>query len=398
MCFIAVIGKSGTGKTALINALINKFPMIYKRVKSFTTREPRCVGEKEYEFVTEKQMRHMLEDGKIKYIDEAFGKLYAMDGAVFDDKKYNYIKEIHPNNVSKIKQYVENTIVVKVISEDIDDDRNRLDNYDYEAFNADIVIYNSRAYSIELLAIELHRKIEAQKIHYEMGFPTSFEIDTINKVGYDRVASDFVDDKRVTTANFHDASAMFFIEESHSIKHNDLILELGSGNGWLSSLLKLDIPSIDISREMDGGHLKSVASASSIPAPSCTYNTIFASLCDPYFYPVAIAEIMRVLKVNGRFILSIPSYDWAVINRNNEMKTKFICENGDVVEVYSFIYNLYQIISIGKRLGFIVETHKSYPIGNSKGKISPAILDPCLKNKCNYKTLNIVDCYVLVKE
>lgn len=398
MCFIAVIGKSGTGKTVLINALINKFPTVYKRVKSFTTREPRCAGENEYEFITEKQMQQMLEDGKIKYIDEAFGKLYAMDGSVFDDKDFNYIKEIHPNNVSRIKQYAKHIIVVKVVSEDIDDDRNRLDNFNYGAFNADIVIYNSKSYSIELLAIDLNRKIEAQKLHFEMGFPASFEIDAINKAGYDRVAADFVDDKRVTTANFHDASAAFFIDESHKIKHDDSILELGSGNGWLSSLLKRDIPSIDISREMNGGHLKSVASASSIPVSSSTYNTIFASLCDPYFYPVAIAEIMRVLKVNGRVVLSIPSYDWAVINRNNEIKTKFICENGEVAEVYSFIYSYNQMISIGKRLGFVVETHKSYPVRNNRGKISPAILDPCLKNKCDYTTLNIVDCYVLIKE
>lgn len=398
MCFIAVIGKSGAGKTLIINALINKYPKEYRRAKSFTTRAPRCPDEKEYTFVTEEQMQKMLDERKIKYIDEAFGKLYAMDGSIFDDSNLNYIKEIHPNNISKIKQYAKHIITVKVESKDTDDDRNRIDNYDYSAFKADIVIYNSKAYTIELLAKDLHRKIEAQKLHIKMGLPAFYEIDAVNKAGYDKVAACFIDEKRITTANFHDASAEFFIKESHQIKLDDIILELGSGNGWLAELLKIDAPSIDISGEMNGGPLKRIASASLIPALSCTYDIIIASLCDPFFYPAAIAEMMRVLRVNGRVVLSIPSYDWSIINRNNEIKTKFICDNGYIAEVYSFIYSYSQIVSIGEKLGFAVKTYKSYPLKNVNSKVSSAIIDPCIKHKCDYKALNIVDCYVLTKE
>lgn len=400
MGFIAVVGQSGVGKTVIIDKLIKMYPVEYKRAKSYTTRAKRNECESEYHFISCQEMDELLKKGIIKYVDYAFGSMYAMDVSVFNENRADVIKEIHPSNIYKIKEYTSNLITISILPcEDlICDGRARQDDYNYSCFDADIVLYNNGKQNIDELAVDLHRKICAYKLQKEMGLPSFKEIDIINKKGYDLIASEFNDEKRITTANFHEASEKFFIKEFLKFNGSERILEVGSGNGWLAKLLDYDFQSIDISDKMCCKNLKRTASASLIPCASNSCDIVFASLCDPFFYPVSIAEMIRILTPNGKLIMSLPSYEWARINRNGDMKTTFVNSRGDSASVYSFIFNKEQISLLGERIGFGIIKSKSYTICNSKNIISDAILIPCAAAKLDYKRLPIVDCYVLKKE
>lgn len=399
MDFIAVVGKSGVGKTTLINELIKNYPGEYKRAKSYTTRPRREDDKGEYDFVTDRDLKRMLADGDIRYIDCAFGYMYAMDKDVFSENEFHYIKEIHPSNIDNIKKNCKHVIVATVLSDEIaSESRGRVDEYNYNDFVSDIIFYYNRHQPLEDSARDFHRKIRAVKLQKDLLIPSTNEIDKINKIGYNTIAGEFTDHLRVTTANFHETSAQFFIDNLKALSGREKVLEIGSGNGWLSSLYGRSIPSIDISDKMGCGISKITASASLISEMSNQYDVIFASLCDPFLYPVAIAEMVRILKTNGKIIISCPSYEWMCLSRNGRKKTKFVTMSGYEVEVYSFIYSQQEIENIGKILGYRILKYDSFPIGDSQNVISSAILQPCKTAGIDYKSFNIVDCYILTKE
>ena len=397
MSFIAVIGRSGTGKTTIINALIHGYPQKYQRASSFTTREKREGEGSEYQFVSESDMNSMLANGRIRYIDEAFGYKYAMSCEVFSKQDYDFIKEIHPSNIFKIRENTEDVIVIKIISDELTGDRHRRDLFNYADYPADILFDYNPLISLRETAKDLDRKIEAFKLQKKLLIPAPRVIDQTNAKGYNLIAPEFTEEKRITTANFHSASKIFFVNSFRKVKDRSNILELGSGNGWLSSICGYNFSSLDISDKMRSPGMKRVLSVSHIPDDSNKYDAIFASLCDPFFYPIAIAEIIRILKRGGQCYCSIPSYTWAKISRNNERRTTFLNSKGEKSEVYSFIFNCEEICDMGKILGFDIEEFSSYHVDANEKVISPAIINPCKINSLDPMRLKIVDCYVLRK-
>lgn len=399
MSFVAVIGASGCGKTTIINTMIQRFPHLYLRAKSYTTRPKRDNEFSEYEFVSDEQLQELLSEGKILYIDEAYGYKYAMDATVFLPQDKDIVKEIHPSNVKKIEKHCDDLIIVKVVSSTFCENRGRIEDYDSSCVRADITISNNVEGSLEALINTLSRQIQAIKFQRNLGLPLSDEIDRSNLAGYNKIASEFYDIKRITTANFHDASASFFKKELDRCKREDVILEVGSGNGWLNSLSNKNLPSIDIADEMDAGVGQEHVGVRQFKCGDDTFDAIFASLCDPYFYPEAIIALLRILKRGGRLVISLPSHEWCRLNRDGAKKTKFVGDDGSACEVYSFTYSQEQIVFMGKKLGFIIDKYEKCKLGaDYRNKISNEIIRPAQAHGLDAKELCIVECYVIRKE
>lgn len=397
MSFIAIMGKSGSGKTTLINALIKHYPNLYKRAESYTTRMPRANESGEYEFTSSENLHTLLKENKILYIDKAFGYEYAMKASVFNDIQINRIKEIHPVNIAKLKSYDSNVITVVITSNnDLSKSRNRIDETVYESVPSDLIFFNDFAVPIKNLIEDLSRKIQAVILQKRLGLPCATEIDEFNKRGYDSIAFEFVDNKRITTANFHQASEKFFKQKINSIGSKPNIIEIGSGNGWLSSIANFQIPSIDVSDSMNAGVNQKHISISKYTYTPFTYDYVFASLCDPYFYPTAIAKMISMLKPDGRLCISLPSKEWSLLNRGLKQKTSFIDTFGNTYEVYSFTYSNNEIIDMGELLGFCVEEYvKGYIDTQKNSNISPAISIPATENNVDINNLCIVECYTI---
>lgn len=77
--FVLFGGRSGCGKTTLVNALVSTYPGDYARVRAFTSRARRpSDGEDEYEFVTRDTMHAKHQRGELLSLDEAYGEYYGM--------------------------------------------------------------------------------------------------------------------------------------------------------------------------------------------------------------------------------------------------------------------------------------------------------------------------------
>src|ERR1022692_2722754 len=76
---VLIGGGSGCGKTALVDALVAARPLVYARVRSFTSRMRRPgEGDAEYEFVTREDLFEMHRRGDLVSLDEAYGEYYGM--------------------------------------------------------------------------------------------------------------------------------------------------------------------------------------------------------------------------------------------------------------------------------------------------------------------------------
>ena len=76
--FVAVGGRSGVGKTTLVNQLLKMYPMRFKRPLSYTTREKRMgENENEYCFVSHSKMLTLYKQGKLANIDFNYNNFYG---------------------------------------------------------------------------------------------------------------------------------------------------------------------------------------------------------------------------------------------------------------------------------------------------------------------------------
>ena len=94
---IAVGGKSGCGKTTLVNALIKCFPSEYERPISCTTRSKRS-GENngEYDFISHSEFVRLTQCNEFLNTDHVYGNYYAIKTkSIIDVIKNQLKKSIH---------------------------------------------------------------------------------------------------------------------------------------------------------------------------------------------------------------------------------------------------------------------------------------------------------------
>ena len=103
--FVAIGGKSGIGKTTLINSLIAIYPSIFRRPISYTTRQRREGEDKsEYIFIPTDEIKLLFEQGKLVNLDFNYGNYYAMD-------KIKLTQDMKSENLIIIKKYILNIII-----------------------------------------------------------------------------------------------------------------------------------------------------------------------------------------------------------------------------------------------------------------------------------------------
>lgn len=413
---ILIGGPSGVGKSSIISNII-KQSNSFIRPKSYTTRTQRNNEDNsEYIFVSETEYNKLKNRSAFINDDYVYGNFYATSRhsveEIIKDKKFP-IKEIYPNNFKKFKTLYPNLITVIILPNSFNDikttdikrykeDMTFFKNLDISSY--DIILYNDFHFPIEEIARYLIQTIKS--IAYNINsFPRPEQIDILNKKGYNLVAKEFNDSKRLTTRDFHRVSIPFFEKSiKEYVKPNDKILEIGPGSFWLTNTFtfpEVHYHAVDISDKMKC-NTKNLYKVKSIRNTRYNFNefdVILASLADPYFYPAAICEMWRILKPNGYIILTTPSSKWSEELREDKQKTKFVLENNKTVEVYSFTFTKEQIISILSNCNFIIEQIEEIPAKSLAlyDDISPILTTASkLKNK-DIKELILLNCIILRK-
>lgn len=398
MSFIAVMGISGCGKTEIVNSLVKRYPILYQRAKSFTTRSKRVDEGEEYNFVTSDELSLMLLNGEIRYIDEAYGYQYAMHSSVFNRLDVDVVKEIHPRNIKALEQFCRDVITVAIIPHGKVDVRGREEDISYGTLSVNIEMINDFTKEIDEIADNLSRRIQAFKLQRKLNIPEYHVIDDLNQKAYSSISREFDDVHRITTANFHQCSKQFFLDRLSVLGEQPglKIIEIGSGNGWLEEISGFALPSIDLSETMSAGFQQRHIGIMELNNKSQQYDYVFSSLCDPYFYPEAVARMVEILKPNGRICISLPGWEWSQINRRSKNTTTFISQSGEEIEAYSFIPSKLQIEQMGAILGFEIEEYfEGHLDPESTFPISPAISKPAAEAGVCIYDICIVECYML---
>lgn len=142
---------------------------------------------------------------------------------------------------------------------------------------------------------------------------------------YSAVATEYYDAKiHPTCQNFRDGSRAFLATSLDKVDRAGITLEVGAGNALLGELSKGNriqfeqMILLDSSREMlayskQYEHMAQliVGDALSLPFSARSVSLMVASLADPFNIPLFWQEAHRSLKTGGRFIFTVPSYEWA---------------------------------------------------------------------------------------
>lgn len=393
---VLVGGPSGMGKTTLISDLITRYPEYFERPISYTTRPKRTTEDNsEYEFVSIEQFNELSNENKFVTVDNVYGHFYAMTTESINQilrKGKVPIKEIHPKNFHKIKEKYPDLLTILLIGKQIDpntpDERIIKDASYFQTIDSsifDLIMLNDLTTPITNRSKYLFNIIHVTLSTSQL-FPRPNTIDEVNVKGYDLIANEFTEEKRITTKNFHTVSFPYFDRSiKEYIKEGDKVLEVGPGRNWLLNNFKfpeIEYSAIEISNRMIIKAKTSDAINSSIrysKFDSEIYDIVIASLADPNFYPASICEIYRILKYNGFFIFSIPSSNWSDNLRDSEKnKTTFQYNRNKPATVYSFTFNPENATRLTELCGF--KTIESYGVKakfEPSEKISEAIITAC---------------------
>jgi ubiquinone/menaquinone biosynthesis C-methylase UbiE len=233
------------------------------------------------------------------------------------------------------------------------------------------------------------------------------DIEEQNRRAYDRVASEFSDTHRVTTANFHTLSTQFFEAVIGDCRASTRVLELGPGTGFLTTMLQRRFDwliALDISEKMlkqlgaRQGVERRLGSAFDTGLADATIDCVFCSLADPFLRSEALGEAWRVLKQGGTFAFSTPSSAWSSAIRDHPNTTQFIMRSGESVDALSFTYDDDQLLSMLQLGGFVVDRFDVATGAPLVGEsVSPAIVQAAQRSGTDLRRLPILQMVVARK-
>lgn len=262
-------GPTEVGKTAIVSCLIKRYPDFYARPISYTTRAKRPgEDESEYDFVNPATLERMHEQQKLLAIDEVYGDRYATSresvAHILEGGRMS-IKEVHPANHEKLRLFYPELLSILLLSlpgqSNSGQNAERLQRgpIDHEFYAAldirrfDIVLHVDRSQAVTTVANNLHVALQAVSMA-KTAFPRARDIDAVNSEGYSRIATEFTEDQRVTTRNFHDLSLAFFRRSiSTFLGAASRCLEIGPGQGWLRRSVdwpQAQYDAVDLCQEM----------------------------------------------------------------------------------------------------------------------------------------------------
>lgn len=394
--FILIGGCSGIGKTSIIDALISDYPSIFEQPKSLTSRTKRIEDER-YEFTTKVLINEAFLKGELLNLDIIQDEHYAVRSesvALILASGKIPIKEVHPDNFHKFINFDYNIVTVLVMNKHLSS-ANELfirrpgrehEDLSFESRNEYDIILNINGLSKAEAASLLIKKLFAFLSSKEK-FPHPALIDSTNQIGYSKIAFEFQDSLRITTKNFHDASAAFWQDYFDSISNDnnqkeERVLEIGSGNGWLINSFGQHrfswIDCLDISPNMHVNYATNyfTGTARCIPVKSDFYEYVLGSLCDPFLYPEVFVEVWRVLRPGGHFVITVPSKKWSdSLPGRKGNKTTFTLLSGENIEVFSFCNAKETLDSLNTVLSFSILLEQSLSLGTEyMDPISPSIL------------------------
>lgn len=408
-------GPSGVGKTHLVAQLTARQPDLLRRPTSVTSR-PRRPGEddSEYEFRSQESILAMASKGELLNLDRVYGDYYGVTLQSIQDllsAGFIPIKEIHPSNFWKFSSRYSRTLTLMLLySPDSHcpppgtSARNRrTEDDDFYCTPgvlslADLTLYRTRFASDLPLVRHIENCIHAHLRYSD--FPRPLEIDCSNQEGYKAVAPEFTDARRLTTANFHQLTAPYFERAIRTLHPESRCLEIGPGRGWLRKSFSswppgTDYHSLELVAEMNDANTDArLGTVRMLPYPTEFFDTVLSSLGDPYCYPLALCEIRRVLREDGTFIFSAPSASWSHALRAPESshRTSFVLSNGEQATVYSFTFELPDLVDLFSTCGFEVNEARELSIGQELlHPLSEAITSAARSLSVSYRELPIIN-------
>lgn len=415
--FLLIGGISGIGKTTLIDFLLSTYPDYFEQPLSYTSRPRRDESER-YIFVTKEEILELNDRGELINLDFVHGDYYGIKKDTITEiqsKNKIPIKEIHPKNFFKFKKAEFNSISLILENKHLSNKSipfgsraSRVEeDFDMESFQDYDIKLNISNLTTAMIAEIFIRRVYSFKFHRSL-YPHPNEIDILNKSGYNQIAGEFDDNKRVTTKNFHDVTIEYWnrLFEGYKSKQQFKILEIGCGNGWLFDTVKSYTNSLrfglDISENMYSNKYETIliSSARNIPVESCFFDLVVGSLIDPFLNVEVFNEVERILKPKGLFVFTAPSNEWAnnLSSRKAANQTTFVTQQKNEISVFSFcnIMDILPTILFNSNLE-LIDSKSLFIPKEYQFKVSEAIIDSANNAKKNIYTLPIVNAIKLIK-
>lgn len=227
---------------------------------------------------------------------------------------------------------------------------------------------------------------------------------------YDYIASEYYDNRHITSRNFEKATLSFFKTWRNPIPSEGLVLDLGCGCGranYYCGIVSDRIVQCDISIQMlnltprENSRDRIQCDATSLDFPKATFVSVVAFLFDTFNKSVVYREISRVLSKRGIFIGSLPHHIWGTSVRTirgyDKDKARFFTKDGTIFDADSYLMDDKQIALSLRRANLDQLESFDLCLPHNEKSISPDILDSAQALKVSPYELPIVKLIVARK-